>query len=125
MFGLLGWDTNRQLGEIKMSKTEKTKIIIDDKEYSGDEITPDILLGAIQSLKINFMDDMDKRFKAMATKMNKLNGHIDLIDGAVQEHETSIQGFNQNFAKLQEMMNQPQVLPEPPKGENVDKNEKE
>ena len=104
-----------------MSKTEEkeNKIIINGEEFSGDEITPQILMGAIQALKLQLESDMDKRFKKMATKMNKLNGHIDLIDEAVQEHETSIQGFNQNFQALQQMMNKPMAQPqEPPKGDN-------
>ena len=88
-----------------MSKTEEIKIILDGKEYSGDEITPDILLGAIQATKITLIDDMDKRFIKMATKMNQLEGHLNLIDGVVQKHETSIKGFNENFQTLQQMMN--------------------
>lgn len=92
-----------------MSKTEEKeiKIIINGEEYSGDKITPEILMGAIQALKLQVETDMNKRFTKMATKMNQLEGHLNLVDEAVQGHETSIQGFNQNFATLQEMMTKP------------------
>ncbi len=88
-----------------MSKTEQQenqqqKVIINGKEYTGNEITPEILMGAIQAMKL----DTDNRFKKLATNINKESGHINLIDENMQNVLDDIQGFNNNFVALKEMI---------------------